>query len=185
MKEKLVLKKSIRIALNKLLISIIIFLIGMILIKQNPNLKQPLQITLYEKSFKFQKIKLFYEKYFGNILSVDKIINDDKPVFNEKLSYEKITDYKKGIKLQVSDNYMVPIIESGVVVFIGEKENYGNTIIIEQIDGVETIYGNVNINGIKIYDYVEKGELLGEVNGNKLYLSFQKDGEYLDYKENI
>ena len=80
---------------------------------------------------------------------------------------------------------MVPIIESGVVVFIGEKENYGNTVIIEQVDGVETIYGNVNINTIKIYDYVEKGELLGEVNGNKLYLSFQKDGEYLDYKENI
>ena len=80
---------------------------------------------------------------------------------------------------------MVPIIESGVVVFIGEKENYGNTIIIEQIDGIDTFYGNVKINNIKLYDYVEKGELLGETKDNTLYLVFQKDGKSLNYKEYI
>lgn len=185
MKERLVLKKSIRKALNKLLLSIIIFLIGMILVKQNPSIKTPLQVYLYEDSFKFQRIKSFYEKYFGNILSVDKTIKKEKAVFSEKLSYKNISNYKNGVKLQVSDNYMVPVIESGVVVFIGEKEEYGNSIIISQVNNIETIYGNVNINNIKIYDYVEKGELLGEVNGNNLYLSFQKDGKYLDYKQNI
>ena len=184
MKEKLVLKKSIRNALNKLLISIIVFLIGMILVKQNPSIKTPLKVSLYEKSFKFQKIKLIYEKYFGNILSIDKNLKEE-PVFNEKISYKKIDKYKKGIKLKVTNNYMVPVIESGVIVFIGEKDDIGNTIIVEQINGVETLYGNVNISNIKLYDYVEKGELLGEVKGEYLYLNFQKDGEYLDYKENL
>ena len=38
---------------------------------------------------------------------------------------------------------------------------------------------------MKLYDYVEKGELLGETNNNTLFLTFQKNGEYLDYKKYI
>ena len=39
LKKKLVLKKKIRITLSKILITIIIFLLGMILIKSKPILK--------------------------------------------------------------------------------------------------------------------------------------------------
>ena len=69
--------------------------------------------------------------------------------------------------------------------FIGEKENYGNTIVVEQTDGIEVFYSNIKLNNIKLYDYLEKGELLGEVNDNTLYLVFEKEGKYLDYKEYI
>ena len=51
---------------------------------------------------------------------------------------------------------MVPVIESGVVVFIGEKEGYGNTIIVEQVNGVDVYYSNINPSNIKLYDYIEK-----------------------------
>lgn len=184
-KEKLVLKKSIRNGLNRLLITIIIFLIGMIAIKEHPNLKTVFKENIYEKSFKFTKSKKIYEKYFGNILSLDRVLKEEQPVFNEKLAFEKSEPYQNGVKLKVSNNYMVPTLESGIVVFIGEKEKLGNTIIIEQVDGVDTYYANVNINNIKLYDYIEKGELLGEVKGSNLYLVFQKNGEYLDYKKYI
>ena len=80
---------------------------------------------------------------------------------------------------------MVPTIESGIVVFIGEKEKIGKTIIIEQVNGIDTFYSNINFNNLKLYDYVEKGELLGEVKNNELYLTFQKDGKYLDYKKYV
>lgn len=183
MKEKLVLKKSIRNALNKLLLSIILFLIGMILVKEYPSIKTPLQVSLFEKSFKFQKIKSSYEKYFGNILSVDKKIKEES-VFNEKIAYKKIDRYEEGVKLEVGNNYMIPAIESGVVVYIGKKNNK-DTVIIEQVNNVETFYENINTNNIKLYDYIEKGELLGETKGKYLFLKFQKDGKYLDYKENI
>lgn len=180
MKQRLVLRKEIKKVLNKLLLSIIIFLIGMILVKTRPNLKETIKTKLYEESLPFQKLKNTYNKYLGKIIKVEKTT----PVFNESLSYNKITKYKDGVKLDVSDNYMVPILESGVVVFIGEKDNYKNTIIVEQIDGVDVFYGNIKTNNIKLYDYVEKGELLGEAN-KELYLVFQKDGAYLDYKEYI
>ena len=183
--KRLVLKKSIKKAISKLLLSVIIFLIGMIIVKQDIKFKSIIQTKLYEESFPFQKFKSLYEKYLGNILSIEKNIKKEVPVFNEKLSFKKIDKFYDGAKLEVNDNYMVPVLESGVIVFIGEKDKYKNTIIVEQINGVDTFYGNINANNIKLYDYVEKGDLLGEVNNNELYLVFQKDGKYLDYKECI
>ena len=168
---RLVLKKNIKRTLNKLLLSIILFLIGMILVKQNPNLKKNIEKNLYEKSLPFQKVKNYYEKHFGNILSLDKITKKEQAVFSEKLVYEKIEDYKDGVKLKVTDNYMVPVLESGVVVYIGNKDGYGSTIIVEQVNGIDTYYSNIKIDNIKLYDYVEKGELLGEVNNNILIIS--------------
>lgn len=66
---------------------------------------------------------------------------------------------------------------------MGTKEDYGNTIIIQGADGVSIWYGNINQANVEIYDYVEQGEFLGEVADNTLYLIYEKDGVYLDYKD--
>ena len=184
-KKKLVLKKSVQNFITRFLLSIIIFLIGLILIKRNPNLKSTIIENIYEKNIKFTKAKEIYQKYFGNILAIEKIVKEEQPVFDEKLSYSKKEPYENGVALTVSNKYMVPILESGIVVFIGTKELYGNTVVVEQINGVDVSYGNVNVSNIKLYDFVEKGKLLGEVNENKLYLVFQKDGQNLDYEKYI
>ena len=80
---------------------------------------------------------------------------------------------------------MVPALESGIIIFIGEKENYGETIIIEQTNGIDVFYSNITKNNFKLYDYVEKGTYLGETKDDKLYLIFQKNGEVLNYKDYI
>lgn len=181
--KKLVLKKSIKNFISRCLIVIILFLLTLILIKDNVSLKNYIIKYVYEDNFEFTKLRSIYEKYFGKILSVDKIAPTDEKVFNEKISYNKSNVYKDGVVLIVDENYMVPTIESGIVVFIGEKEGYGNTVIIEQVNGIDVWYSNINTTNIKMYDYIEKGKLLGEVQGNKLYMVFQKEGKYLNYKE--
>ena len=71
------------------------------------------------------------------------------------------------------------------------KENFGCGSESEhapwalEVNGINTEYSNINASNYKLYDYVEKGKLLGEVDGNKLYLSFEKEGKYLDYKKYI
>ena len=184
-KKKLVLRKEVKTFINKTLLTILIFLIGMILVKKDSKYKNIIITNEYEKSFKFTKIKNLYEKYFGNVLSVDKILAEEKSVFSEKLNYKKENTYKDGVVLTVDDNYMVPVLESGIVVYIGDKEGYGSTIIVEQVNGINTYYSNINPSNIKLYDYVEKGKLLGEVKTNKLYLLFEKDGKFIDYKKYI
>ena len=184
-KKKLVLKKSVRNFITRVLIVVIIFLVGMILVKSNSKAKNSILKQVYDTNFKFTKVKEIYQKYFGNILSIDKLALEDKQVFQEELTYQKSKSYLDGVKLQVNDNYMVPALESGIVIFMGEKEGYGNTIVIEQIDGIDVYYSNISSDGIKLYDYVEKGTLLGEAEDNQLYLVFQKDGSFLDYKKYI
>lgn len=184
-KKKLVLKKSVRNFITRVLIVVIIFLVGMILVKSNSKAKNSILKQVYDTNFKFTKAKEIYQKYFGNILSINKLALEDKQVFQEELTYQKSKSYLDGVKLQVNDNYMVPALESGIVIFMGEKEGYGNTIVIEQIDGIDVYYSNISSDGIKLYDYVEKGKLLGEAEDNQLYLVFQKDGSFLDYKKYI
>lgn len=184
-KKKLVLKKSVRSFISRVLLTVIIFLVGMILVKSDSKIKNIILEQVYNKNFEFAKMRKIYKKYFGNILSIDQLAMKDQQVFQEKLSYQKANSYLDGVKLSVSENYMVPVLESGIVIFIGEKEGYGNTVVVEQIDGIDVYYSNISTDGIKLYDYLEKGSLLGEAQDKKIYLVFQKDGKYLNYKDYI
>lgn len=169
--------------LNKLLILILLFLINLIAMKSNEEYKDFIYDKIYNNNFSFAKIKNFYNKYLGGVEALDKVVNNTTPVFNETLAYNNESIYYDGVKLEVSSSYLVPVLEDGLVVFVGEKENYGNVIIIQGIDGIDIWYGNMANTSIKLYDYVEKGTLLGEVNENTLYLVYSKDGKYLNYKE--
>ncbi len=92
--------------------------------------------------------------------------------------------YEDGVKLTVESNYLVKSLDSGIVVFIGDKDKYGKTVIIQQMNGVDVFYGNVT-SSVNMYDYVEKGSLIGETIDTNLYLAFQKEGSFVDYKEYI
>lgn len=184
-KEPVKVKNSIKTFVIKVMICGLIFISTMIIIKANPNLKATIYEHVYDDHFSFAKINDLYKKYFGDVLPFDNIVPNTELVFSESLKYSESNLYKDGVKLTVNKNYLVPVIESGIVVFIGEKENYNNTVIVQQINGIDVWYGNVNISDIKLYDYVEKGSMLGETNGEELYLVFQKEGKFLDYKEYI
>ena len=71
-----------------------------------------------------------------------------------------------------------------MVVFIGDKENYGKTVIIENLDGIQYWYGNISNTSLKLYDYVQNGDLVGEVK-DELYMVFSREGSYLNYEEYI
>ena len=185
LKEKLVLKKSVRNFINQIFISTIILLIGLIVIKRDPALKVNIKKDVYENSAEFMKFKKIYDDYFGNIIPLNNMLDKEKIVFDEKLAYISDEKYKDGVKLTVEDNYLVPTLQEGIVVYIGEKENYGNTVIVEQTDGVDVFYSNLKEINVKLYDYLGQGELIGEVNNNYLYLIFQKEGNVIDYKKYI
>lgn len=70
-----------------------------------------------------------------------------------------------------------------MVVYIGDKDDYNKTVIVENKDGVNILYGNMDKINVKLYDYVNKNDVLGTVKNNTLYLVFNKGDEYLDYKE--
>lgn len=169
----------------KLMILTIIFLGSLIFTKSSSANKQLFYDIVLKDNISFASINKFYNKYLGNILPFKDLVKDNKTVFNEKLVYKEANIYKDGVALTVDESYLVPNLGSGIVIFVGEKKEYGNTVIVEQTDGTEVWYSNLDNLNVKIYDYIEEGSLIGEAKGNKLYLSFMKDGKYLDYKKYI
>ena len=176
-------KHNLKGFVNKLLLLIVLFLINLIAMKSNTNYKELIEEKIYNNNFSFTKIKNFYNKYLGGVEALDGIVNNTTPVFNETLTYNNESIYHDGVKLEVSTSYLVPVIEDGLVVFVGEKENYGNVIIVEGLNGIDIWYGNMANTSIKLYDYVEKGQLLGEVKDNTLYLVYSKENKFLNYQE--
>lgn len=167
----------------RVFICILILLGGLIFLKYDKNNKQIIYKYLYENNINMATINKWYKEHFGDIVPFqNKVKNKTELVFNEDLVYKDASIYKKGVKLNVDDNYLVPIIESGIVVFIGNKDDYGKTVIIEQVDGVNVWYGNIDNINVSLYDYVSKGEFLAEAS-KSFYMVFQKNGKYLKYQD--
>ena len=157
--------------LNKVCVSIILVLVLLIFIKSNSKLKVDFFNKVYNSNISFSYFNKIYEEY----------IKDSKieEVFNEKLDYTNKEKYLDGVKLTFSSNTVIPVQESGVVIY---KSN--DTIIIQRIDGVDEVYANIKNTNAKLYDYLKKGDILGEVD-KELYLSYKKDGVFLNYEEYI
>lgn len=172
--------------LNRLLIVGIVTLITMIFLKGNSQFRSNFYKYVFDTNFSFAKVNELYQKYFGSPIPFKDLFTDKtKPVFNEKLKYYEVHKHKDGARLVVDQNYLVPALGTGIVIFIGDKDEYKNTVIIQQSDGIDVWYSNLNNINVKLYDYVKEGSLLGETIDNNLYLAFKKDGTILDYKEYI
>ena len=185
-KNKLVVKSKKSNKLTKFLLLIIITLITLISLKSNTKLKTYFYKNVFEKNFKFASINKLFKDKFGKPIPFSDVIEkkETKQVFSEKLKYSEKSKYLDGVKLKVENNYLVPNIENGIVVFIGKKDNYGDTVIVEGTDGVDIWYCNVK-SSLKLYDYIEKGSLIGESLNNNIYLVYKKDGKVLNYEDYI
>ena len=178
------LPKKVQAYILKILVTIIITLLILIGFKYSNDFKQLFSKYVYNTSFPFSTVKEFYQNYFKEPFVKEEVLNE-KAVFEEKLTYSNKSLYQDGVKLTVAKEYMVPSLESGIVVFIGNKDSYNQTIIVQQMNGVDAWYGNIGSVNVELYDYVEKGSLLGMVLDNTLYMAFQKEGNFVDYKDYI
>ena len=183
-KEKNKKKNFLMSFFNKILVCIILVIICLIMMKTNSNFKEFVSEKIIKDNISFAYLNNLYNKYFGSILPSYKN-SDTEIVFNEKLEYFEYNKYLDGYKLSVTTSYLVPIIESGIVVYIGNIDNYGESVIIEGIDGVDIWYSNLENISVKLYDYVNSGDYLGEVKGEDLYLVFEKNQEYLKFEDYI
>lgn len=172
--------------ITKLCFSLILLFTTLIILKSKPEFKNILYKEVYEKNISFSTINSLYKKYAGSALPFDNLFKEEtKPVFDETLEYSEANKYMDGVKLTVASNYLVPTLDSGLVIFIGEKENYGDTVIIQQANGIDVWYSGINNMSVNLYDYVDKGSFIGEVENNNFYLVFKKDGEVLNYQDYI
>ena len=165
--------------LSKFLLSIIFLMVSIILIKSNSNIKTFYQEDILTKQINFTKFNDFYTKYFGNILPDYTVPSvPTQMASNTEFDYNNGTPYLNGTKLE---NYPVPIITSGIIVFLGEKDSLGPTCIVQGIDGIDIWYSHIDTSSLNLYDYVTEGKILAPTESNYFYLTIDSNGNYLTY----
>lgn len=174
--------KYISFLFTRTLLAIIVILVSAIYVNMNDKNLKNYKEKLFEKSLSFNKISKSYNKVFGDVLPLEIEKGTTKTVFNDGLSYSKIDKYENGFKLDMTSNAVTSLYD-GIVVFIGNKDNYKNTVIVQGSDGVDIWYGNVSNVSVTLYDYITKDTIIGEAADNTLYLVFNKENEYLGYEE--
>ena len=176
-KEK---KSKISQECRKILISIMFIVGSVIYIKLGENNLANYKKYIFENNLMFTKINNWYTKNFGNILPTVSTPSEVNVSKTDNISAKE--KYQDGYKI-VDVSGPITSIASGLLVFMGEKENYGNTLIIQGVDGTDIWYGNISDVNLKLYDYVEAGSILGNASENYYYLIFQKEGNYLTYED--
>ena len=167
----------------KILIVTILFLSSLIYIKQSDKNKEKYKNFVYNNSLSFAKIYSIYNQYLGDVVPFKNIFKDNtKQVSNEKIKYEKIEKEGDGYLLTVLSEYPVSSVQSGIIIKSVSSDKYNNLITIQDKNGLNITYGYLDNLNVKLYDYVEKGEILGTAN-KKLYMVFQKDNEFLSYEK--
>lgn len=167
--------------LSRFLVLIIFVLIGLIALKSNLELRSFVYKNVFQNNLKFAKLDEIYEKYFGS--SIPNFKDDTALVSKEKIDYTDLEEYKDGVKLKISDDYVIPSLRSGIITFAGEKDGV-NTVILEDSDGVEHSYFNLKEIKVGMYDYIKEGQTIGSASG-EVILEFRKDGKKVDYKKYI
>ena len=166
--------------ITKFMLAVIFFLGSIIFTNtSDKNLLLYKEYVLTE-SLPFTKVKCWYEELFGEVLPSN---DNAQTVFDGKLVYKEISDYQNGERLTVSSKSLVNSLASGIVVFSGEKDGFGNTVIIQGIDGADIWYGNLENISLNLYDYIEAGTVIGNTVDEYLYLVIKKDNEYIKYED--
>ena len=166
---------------SKILLSIIFVLSSVIFMKLDEDNKIWFKKNVLESNLEFMKVNEWYHHTFGEILP--SVVDEKSSMVISEARMGERENYLDGYKIKTLKNTPVKTITSGLLVYMGEKEGYKNTFIIQGVDGVDIWYGNIENTNFKLYDYIEEGQILGESIEEEYYLVFEKDGKMISYEE--
>ena len=176
-------KKYIKGFITRCLVCIILFLLISIVCNFSDKNLLCFKNNIYDNNINFTFFNKLYNKYISKYLPFD--VYEEKIVMSEGLVYNSKEKYLNGVSLNVGKSYNMYSLCGGIVVYIGEKEGLGETVIIQGTDGVDYWYSNLENLSVNLYDYIEKSVLIGTSKDQNIYLTFVKNGEYVNYEEYI
>lgn len=130
----------------------------------------------------YSNIDFSYIKSKTNYLRGKLVHHYPSFVSASKFIYKDVNTFNNSYVFTCDENLVINNFYSGVVIFKGEKENLGNTLIIAGDNNIYYWYSNIENIPVNLYDYIEKGTIIGSVIDSKLILTLTKDGNYLSYE---
>lgn len=157
--------------------------------------------TSLTQSFDFHAAAVWYEKRFGSSPAFipgfrgrdqrdDAVkVNSSKRSYFAPVSGKVVKGFDpfhSGVMLETKEGAPIYALDTGQVIFIGHKEETGNTIIIRHPGGLDSVYGRIGETLVEANDWIKGGEAIGKASygeGSKageLYFGVMKDGRALN-----
>lgn len=183
----------------KLLASVCLVLIIAIMFRnQTPALDQAREFVTksMEEDFQFAAVSEWYENTFGKQLALLPSTDSSKEMESTKeIHYalpasgkilEEFGENGQRITIEIGKDAAVEAMNGGFVRFIGQREGFGNTVVIQHADKSESWYGNLSKIDVSLYEYVEKGTQVGKAtaaeNGanGSFYFAIKEGEKFVD-----
>jgi stage IV sporulation protein FA len=151
------------------------------------------------EDFQFAAVSEWYEETFGKQLALlpssDKEVEEESENVSTEVQYalpasgkisEEFDDNGQRITIEVGQDAPVEAMNGGLVLFVGEKDGFGKTVVIQHSDKSETWYGNLNDVNVSLYEYIKKGTQIGKAiaseDGTKssFYLAIKQGDDFID-----
>ena len=175
-KSKSKKRNLFQVLISKLFTVIIFTMIVIIISNNSPKFRDFLTNDVLNSTMDFSKINKFINR-LTNVFENNEVLNVSKEVVSDS------EEYLDGVKYKVEKNSDIVLKDSGIVTYIGKKKGYNNTIIIQQSNGYYAWYGNIKEN-VKLYDFIEKGSVIGSSLSNEYYYALFKDDKKVSINEN-
>ncbi|PLT30139.1 M23 family metallopeptidase [Peribacillus deserti] len=188
----------------KILVSIVLFLMVAIMFKKPiPRLEETRDVVNHymKKEFQFAAAKDWYQDTFGKPLVF--IPSDKEPAVTAKKENQefalpaagKISESfevnGQGMMIETDKDQPVESTKEGVIIFTGEKDKLGKTVVIQHSDKSESWYGHLGTIDVRLYETVKKGKIIGKVSNTEdgakgtFYLAIKKGSQFVDPKQVI
>ncbi len=146
-----------------------------------------------ENDFQFAAVSTWYEDQFGKPLAL--LPDSGKQEVKEETAISMpatgkvVENFKtngQGIMLETGLGEEVGAMKGGLVIFAGEKDDLGNTVVIQHADKSESWYGHLEAIDVKQYEKVEKGVAVGKVSAaedeasGEFYFAIKMGEEFVD-----
>lgn len=150
------------------------------------------------QEFQFAAVSDWYVRQFGKPLALLPAKNpneDSVDGLSEENEYalpasgkilEDFGDNGQRITIETGKGAAVEAMNEGLVHFVGMKEGFGKTVIVQHADKSETWYGNLNGIDVNLYEYISKGTKVGSAMDSAdntkgaFYFAIKKGDHFID-----
>lgn len=169
----------------KVLASICLVLIVAIMFRNESTKLAPIRAFVQEtmnQDFQFAAVSDWYETTFGEPLAFLPFTKEKDTDQAEKTPSINQTEYAlpasgtilekfesdgQKITIQTGSGASVESMNEGLVRFVGKKEGFGKTVIVQHADKSESWYGNLDDINVNLYEYIEKGTKVGTASNSE------------------
>lgn len=139
---------------------------------------------IMSQQFPFLTFKQTYESVFGSavpfLLHDDGNYTDVIQVAEESsfLTGAIVERTTQGWWVQVANQTAVKNPDNGFVLFCGNQDPYGKTIIIQLENNREMWIGHIEKCDVPMYSFIQKGEHIGKSKDNLLFIALKHEGQW-------